>query len=695
MFSTVYPDETIAGRRRRRFVGINLMLLGLGALPMAGRLSENGWTIAGFVLFVLFVVLLAQAVYGFALAFTGWWLLQHGGDPMRINSTLPPDSVPDKLPATAIVMPIFNEDVSRVFKGLRIMYESLQSTGRGDAFDFFILSDSSDSNTWIAEEKAWFELCKQVLGFGRIFYRKRRIPRHHKSGNIADFCRRWGAKYRYLIVLDADSVMTGNTFVRLASLMEHNPQAGIIQTCPRLALGRSLFQRMNQFACRVYGPVFIAGANYWQLDCGNFWGHNAIVRLKPFMKHCALPELPRFGPLGTRVLSHDTVEAAFMRRAGYHVWVAYDLEGSYEESPPHLLAGLQRDRRWCHGNLQHIWFLFSPGLKAPSRMNILIGIMAYVSGPLWLLFLLVSPLLFVGGSPGTGAGLLFASVMGLLLAPKALGAMLFMSSPEQRMACGGRGRIFLNLICETIFSMLLAPILMLFYTQFVWSSLFGASIGWGPQKRDDVAGLSWRACAAAHLGHLLLALGFGGLVVWLAPSILPWLIMVLLGPVVAMPFSRALASSALGLAVRKKGWFVVPEEIHPPWELQSLLKPLDLSAKPLPLARRFEADAGLLLAVLDPYLNALHVSLLRQRTQVSLRTRQYLASLSGRLLLEGLFDLTVPEKRALLWDADSMRALHQQLWRSPFSHLHDSWQDALRIYRDSGALTARRRIPAY
>ena len=185
-------------------------------------------------------------------------------------------------------------------------------------------------NIWIAEEKAWFELCKQVQGFGHIFYRKRRLTLHHKSGNVADFCRRWGTRYQYLIVLDADSVMSGDAFVRLVSLMEKNPQAGIIQSFSRPVLGQSLYQRINQFAANTYGPMFVAGANYWQLDNANFYGHNAIIRIKPFMQFCAMPELPPSGKLGTRILSHDTVESALIRRAGYEVWSEYDLAGSYD-----------------------------------------------------------------------------------------------------------------------------------------------------------------------------------------------------------------------------------------------------------------------------------------------------------------------------------------------------------------------------
>jgi membrane glycosyltransferase len=334
---TAAPATAAMTRQRQLlFWSACALLLALGAFPMLYWAGHQSFRFTAALLFLLFSLLLAQLVYGFTMAMTGYLLLRKDGDPARINNTLPPGIFMDKLASTAVVIPIFNEDPGRVFQGLRVMYESLQKTGAGQSFDFFVLSDSNNLNNWIAEEKAWLELCKQTQGFGRIFYRKRRVALHNKSGNIADFCRRWGSSFRYMIVLDADSVMTGPALVRLVNLMEQNPRAGLIQTDSKAVLGKTLFQRIIQFTIEVYGPLFKAGANYWQLGSGNFWGHNAIIRLKPFMKHCAIPELDESSPLGRRILSHDTIEAALMRRSGYMVWFAYDLDGSFEENPPDL-----------------------------------------------------------------------------------------------------------------------------------------------------------------------------------------------------------------------------------------------------------------------------------------------------------------------------------------------------------------------
>jgi membrane glycosyltransferase len=396
-----------------------------------------------------------------------------------------------------------------------------------------------------------------------------------------------------------------------------------------------------------------------------------------------MPELPESGALGRRILSHDTVEAAFMRRAGYDVWSDYDLEGSYEEAPPHLLASLQRDRRWCHGNLQHLWFVIAPGLTLCSRVNILIGILAYAGSPLWLLFLLLSPLLFIGGSPHGVSGLLFAYVMGLLLAPKFFAAMRRSSAAAPSQAGAARVQMLLNVLAEILYSMLLAPILMLFYTRFVWSSFFGGGTKWGGQQRADDQGPSWRQCVTAHLGQTVLALAVSGLLVWLAPAILPWLSLVLIGPILSIPLCRVLASNTLGLKSRAKGWFMIPEETHPPRELQEMLEPEESPANPVAAVPDFAADLGLLLVVVDPYVNAIHASLLHERPQVSVRTHEYLTTLGHRLLREGPGALTPAEKRRLLWDADAMEAVHVKLWCSLPSDLDIWWQRAFQIFNQS------------
>src|SRR5439155_734649 len=282
------------------------------------------------------------------------------------------------------------EPVERVFAGLQAIHRSLARAGALDRFHFFVLSDSANPSAAVREEEAWFDWCRAVGGFGRIFYRRRKVRLERKSGNVADFCRRWGRRYRYMVMLDADSLMTGETVVRLVELMERHPGVGMIQTAPAAVNRSSLFARVQQFASRVYGPMFAAGLHYWQLGDGQYWGHNTIVRVEPFMDHCALPRLPGREPLGGEILSHDFVEAALMGRAGWSLWLAYDLGGSYEETPSTLLEEMKRDRRWCQGNLQHLRLLFTEGLFGAHRALFLNGALSYMSALLWFVFLTLS-----------------------------------------------------------------------------------------------------------------------------------------------------------------------------------------------------------------------------------------------------------------------------------------------------------------
>jgi membrane glycosyltransferase len=328
--------------------------------------------------------------------------------------------------------------------------------------------------------------------------------------------------------------------------------------------------------------------------------------------------------------------------------------------------------------MQHIWFLFSRGLTMPSRINILIGVMGYLSSPLWLLFLVFSPILFIGGRVPVQNSFLFVCSMLLLFIPKVLAAQRMIASPPQN-STGGAGKIILSTLGETVFSMILAPILMLFYTQFVWSSFFGGFAGWGRQKRSDDEGPSWRECIVVHAAHTLLAIAACGLVGWLLPAMLPWLLLVLIGPMVSIPFSHLMASNKLGQLARRHGWFLIPEETEPPPELKAMAEP-DASLTDPAAPDGLGEDFGLARTVLDPRLNALHISLLRERPQIPLHTHERLTSLCDKLLRNGPSVLQIREKKLLLWDADAMLALHQKLWASPAVRWHEWWQVAFRSY---------------
>jgi membrane glycosyltransferase len=701
LFATNRLNRRAISRRRFAFFTSILVLTSIATWFMADLLWRGGAGALGVALLALFVILFAQIATGFCMAMFGFYVVNRGGDAYRITRTV--DWAAGEAPplaGTAVVVPVFNEDVSRVYEGLRVIYRSLQEARHLEHFDFFILSDSNEPNQWIQEEVAWIELCKQVGGFGRIFYRKRRQAINRKSGNVADFLRRWGRNYRYMVVLDADSLMTGRSLVRLVAMMEKNPGVGIIQTAPRIVNGRTLYARLQQFANRLYSPLFLAGLNYWQQHEGNYWGHNAIIRVQPFMEYCCLPDLPGREPFGGRILSHDFVEAALMRKAGWQVWMAADLEGSWEEGPPTLIDSAKRDRRWSQGNLQHSWLLFARGFRPVSRLHLFFGIMAYIASPLWLLFLLLSTidvfrLVTSGAAPaatldftvlGHSLGvpealILFTFTMLLLFLPKVLGVLVTLRDRELAAAFGGPVRLVASALLETVVSALVAPIHMLFNSKFVLFTLLGQGVAWVTQRRgvEEEHDSDWREAILTHAGHTAFGLVWGISAYILAPPFFWWLSPVLAGLVFSIPLSIFLGQAGLGRGARRLGLFLTPEESRPGYELRRLRQNLDECYKRLRPIEPLRADYGLLQAVLDPYVNAAHVSLLRLR-RPSEEAREYFLQLRQRLLAEGPGELTMKQKMGLLLDAESMIWLHRELWRLPAERLADWWRLAMRQY---------------
>jgi membrane glycosyltransferase len=692
-------DPRRLNRRRFLFFSSIFVLTSFATWFMADLLWRGGITPLEITLLVLFVILFAHIATGFCTALVGYYVINRGGDNCRIMKTIAGLNDPP-LASTAIVMPVFNEDVSRVFEGLRVIFRSVQETRKLEHFDFFILSDSNQPNQWIQEEVAWTELCKQVGGFGKIFYRKRRQSINKKAGNVADFLRRWGRRYRYMVVLDADSIMTGRALVQLVAMMEKNPNVGIIQTAPRIVNGETLYTRIQAFANRLYSPLFLAGLNYWQQHDGNYWGHNAIIRVQPFIDHCALPELPGREPFGGRILSHDFVEAALMRRAGWAVWLAHDVEGSYEEGPPTLVDSAKRDRRWCQGNLQHAWLLTARGFRRANRFHLFMGIMAYVSSPLWLLFLFLSTVHVFGqviGSTGElrpedytslfgysievpEAFTLFVFTMLLLFLPKVISVLVTARDRGLAGEYGGRGRLALSALLETVTSALLAPINMMFNSKFVLFILLGQGVSWVTQRRGaDDDGLDWREAIITHGPQTLFGIIWGVSSFILLPPFFWWLSPVIAGLVLSIPLSILISKGSFGRRARQMGLFLTPEETHPSYELKRLQQNLAECYRHLQPIGPLRANYGLLQAVLDPYVNAMHVALLRQR-RPSVESREWFMQLRQRLLVDGPDKLTPKENMALLLDADSMIWLHRELWRRPSLTLAEWWRLAMRQY---------------
>ena len=381
------PDAERPSARAARVLLAVLTFLttgcGIAAFYLALAPGGIGWLEV--VLLALFAMLFVWVAMSFWMATAGFLRLLRAKTPLAHRSSH--TSAPP-VGRTALLMPIYNEDPHRVFAGLRAVYESLQATGHGANFDFFVLSDTTDPDLWLAEELTWARLNQSLGGASQIFYRHR--PRNvcRKAGNIADFCERWGSGYQYMIILDADSEMSGDCVCEMTRRMDADPELGILQAPPMPVNRVSLFARCQQFSARVYGPVFMEGFAWWSHIDGNYWGHNAIIRVDAFIRHCGMSKLPGAAPLGGEVLSHDFVEAALMRRAGYKVLLAQELDGSYEECPPTLIAYAQRDQRWCQGNMQHIRLVFSTGMRAVSRLHFGMGAMSYLASPLWMVFLI-------------------------------------------------------------------------------------------------------------------------------------------------------------------------------------------------------------------------------------------------------------------------------------------------------------------
>ncbi len=697
-FAVEQVDKSRVSRRRATFFSLVFFLTALATWFMADLLWRGDVGPVEICVLVLFVILFANVAVGFCTALLGLYVINRG-DSATISRSIEDENLADlPLGSTAIVMPVFNEDPSRIFEGLRVIYRSLEHTGRIEDFDFFILSDSNDPNRWIQEEVAWTELCKQLGGFGRIFYRKRRISINKKSGNVADFLRRWGRSYRYMLVLDADSIMTGESIVKLVAMMERNPSVGILQTAPRIVNGTTLYARLQQFANRLYSPLFLAGLNYWHQGESNFWGHNAVIRVAPFIEHCCLPELPGAEPFGGRILSHDFVEAALMRQAGWKVWLAYDIEGSFEEGPPTLIDSAKRDRRWCQGNLQHSWLLFARGFHPINRFHLFMGIMGYLASPLWLLFMLISTMHrfheVVSGTHGARAEnytlvfgyavevpeafVLFIFTMLLLFLPKFVSILLALNERRAE-GYGGPARLFVSAVLEMLASALLAPVNMMFHARFVIDILLGQGVSWVTQRREAVDDADWREAILTHALQMVFGLVWGASAFILVPSFFWWLLPILLGLVFAAPLSIFLGKASFGRKARELGIFLTPDETEPTPELPLLERHLEECYRHMQPIKELREDYGLLQAVLDPYVNAAHVSLLRQR-QGSHSVRRYFIELRRRLLADGPAQLSQREKMALLLDAESMNWLHEQLWKQPPEALAEWWRLAMRQY---------------
>ena len=522
----------------------------------------------------LFALLSAWVVTGFMTAMMGFYVLVRG-DKHSLSSKKVQHHTLDPATRTAIIMPICNEDVRTVFAGLRATCESVAQTAHVRAFDVFVLSDSNDPSIQKAERAAWEDLRTQLASQPdqpqiEVYYRLRKRRTDRKAGNVADFCRRWGKDYRYMVVLDADSVMSGDCLVSMVKLMEANPTAGIIQTATQAIGHVTLHARAQQFGSRVTGRLFTLGMQFWQMGESHYWGHNAIIRIKPFMEHCALSRIAGTGGMSGSIMSHDFVEAALMRRAGYHVWLVADLVGSYEQQPPDLLAELQRDRRWCQGNLQNSRLIAEPGIHPVHRSMFGTGAMAYLSAPLWLCFLTLGTALWLSGSPMIADWTLLPGelvslwswTLCMLFLPRILGIAAVLIN-RQQLAFGGTFNLLRSAMLETFIALLQAPTRMVAHSLFVLVALTGMKLEWKSPPREAAA-VPWRHALTqlAPMSLVIVALAVG--IAMIDARALVWLLPVGLPLLLSIPMTVVTSRVGLGTAMRAQNYLLIPEESQSP-----------------------------------------------------------------------------------------------------------------------------------
>jgi membrane glycosyltransferase len=558
--------QRAANKRRSALLALVLLASGIAATLLLQTQPLRAADPLRIAQVALFTLLFAWVSAGSITAAMGYFVLRRGDVHMLSFRRVAQRPIAADA-RTALIMPICNEHVSTVFAGLAATAESVVDAGGARLMEIYVLSDSSDVAVRAAERQAWLALRDHVAASGlRVHYRWRARRTQRKAGNVADFCRRWGARHRYMVVLDADSVMSGAAVLGLVRLMEAHPKAGIVQSAPVACGVDTAHARAQQFAGRVSGRLFSAGMQYWQLGESHYWGHNAIIRIAPFMAHCALAKIAGRGGLGGEILSHDFVEAALMRRAGWQVWLVPDLPGSWEQQPPHLLAELQRDRRWCQGNLQNAQLITQPGFHRVHRAMFATGALAYLSAPLWLAFLALGVALWLGGGH-TLDGLqrppllLWAATITLLLLPRVLGVLLVLREGQHTLY-GGRMALVASALVEAALSALQAPVRMAAHTLFVLGALTGLQVQWRSPPREATR-LRWRDAAPALLplsAVAALALG-GGL--WLDSGVGLWLAPVALPLVFAWPIAVWTGRPSAGRSLRRAGFLLTPEELAP------------------------------------------------------------------------------------------------------------------------------------
>ena len=563
-------------RRILFFALVGASMVGLVALLVLA-LAPGGFGLLDLVLVLLFAVTLPWTVVGFWNAVIGLAIMRFARDP--VAAVMPAAAaVRGNEPitaATAILVCLRNEPPERILRHLTPLLHGLVARGAAARFHLYLLSDTTDAAIAAAEERCFDAFAGTWTQRIAVTYRRRPANTGFKAGNIRDFCEHWGAAHDFALVLDADSFMTADLVLRLVRIMQADNSLGILQSLVTGLPSASAFARLFQFGMRLGMRSYTIGSAWWQGDCGPYWGHNALIRIEPFMAYCRLPQLPAARLVGGHVLSHDQVEAVLMRRAGYQVRVLPEEGGSFEQNPPTLIEFIRRDLRWCQGNMQYWHFLFMPGLKPISRYQLAFALLMFLGSPAWIGLLLFgtaalalsgSPSLFIDRGAGTAV---FVAALVMWFAPNIATALDVLSREELRRAFGGGPRFVAGFLLQTLFVLLLLPIMWFGHTVFLIRLLLGRRLGWSVQARDDHE-VPLQLAARQLWPQTLLGAATLAVLAATAPVAIPYALFIAGGLALSIPFAVVSAAPAAGRALLRLRLCILPEETAPPAGLSEL-----------------------------------------------------------------------------------------------------------------------------
>ena len=561
-----------------------------GSLALAAlALTPGGLDLIDATLLALFAMTLPWMVAGFWNAVIGFLIMRFSADPTAAVMPTAAGIRGDEpvTASTAILLCIRNELPERMIRNVEPMLAGLDAAGCGACFHLYVLSDTNNPEIASNEQMYFAALTSRWRERVAVTYRHRALNTGYKAGNIRDFCERWGSQHDFALTLDADSLMTASAVLRLVRIMHADPRLGILQGLVVGLPSTSAFARVFQFGMRLGMRSYTIGSAWWQGDCGPYWGHNAVLRLEPFIAHCALPVLSRDGTEDRHILSHDQIEAALMRAAGYDVRVLPQEDLGWEENPPTLIEFIRRDLRWCQGNMQYWRFLFLPGLRPVSRYQLALAILMFMGSPAWIGLLVLGTLTVAfSDTPGSfirpDAGrALFVCVLAMWFSPKVASAIDILLHPELRRGFGGAAPFILNCILETVYSILLCPILWVGHTIFLVGLLFGHEIGWIGQTRDDHA-VPLTLALRNLWPHTLLGFAALGLLAITQPAAILYALFLAGGPALAVPFAMMSAWPPFGSFAARVGIGRLPEETARPAILLALELPAIELATPMP-----------------------------------------------------------------------------------------------------------------